>query len=315
MKMMNKIVKKRLDYIDTLKAIGILLVILGHISNPGTKFIYSFHMPLFFIISGFFIKFDISFKKFITSDIKRLIVPYFIFSIFGVCVETIKRFALHRPILDYVHEIKAVFIYMDFQHLINSYANILWFLPALFFARLLLYLIHKNIKNILLQIGLIIFLFIAGLYLELPFALDEAMNALLFVFVGNMYFKYFKSYNILILCLALIVVLLAYYGGIPKLNMATKDYESVFINILWAIGIVGIMIDLLKRYSINNNYISLWGRETMFVYIFHAYTNNIAHILVPEYWYVKFFITLSLLIILLIIKIKVFKNRFIFKYI
>ena len=52
---------KRLDYIDAAKAIAIILVIIGHsnwlsaIPRVG-RMIYSFHMPLFFIISGFFWK-------------------------------------------------------------------------------------------------------------------------------------------------------------------------------------------------------------------------------------------------------------------
>lgn len=53
---------KRLDYIDAAKAIAIILVIIGHsnwlsaIPRVG-RMIYSFHMPLFFIISGFFWKY------------------------------------------------------------------------------------------------------------------------------------------------------------------------------------------------------------------------------------------------------------------
>ena len=46
---------QRLTYIDTMKAIGIALIVFGH--APGLDaslkaFIYSFHMPLFFFISG-----------------------------------------------------------------------------------------------------------------------------------------------------------------------------------------------------------------------------------------------------------------------
>ena len=44
---------KRLHWIDTLKAIGIMLVFLGHSGAPFHDGIYLFHMPLFFIISGF----------------------------------------------------------------------------------------------------------------------------------------------------------------------------------------------------------------------------------------------------------------------
>lgn len=49
--------KKRLVFVDVAKAIAIFLVVLGHVvsSNTTTKLVlYSFHMPLFFILSGFF---------------------------------------------------------------------------------------------------------------------------------------------------------------------------------------------------------------------------------------------------------------------
>ena len=47
---------KRLDWIDWMKTIGIYLVILGHFQSVLEKFIYIFHVPLFFIISGILCK-------------------------------------------------------------------------------------------------------------------------------------------------------------------------------------------------------------------------------------------------------------------
>ena len=47
---------ENLEYIDVAKGIGILLVVLGHNLQDlplMTSWIYSFHMPLFFAISGF----------------------------------------------------------------------------------------------------------------------------------------------------------------------------------------------------------------------------------------------------------------------
>lgn len=43
----------RLEWIDWMKAIGIYLIVLGHFYSFGEKFIYAFHVPLFFLISGF----------------------------------------------------------------------------------------------------------------------------------------------------------------------------------------------------------------------------------------------------------------------
>lgn len=48
---------KRLEYIDIVKGIGIFLMVLGHSYSEDNasliiKWLYSFHMPLFFIVSG-----------------------------------------------------------------------------------------------------------------------------------------------------------------------------------------------------------------------------------------------------------------------
>lgn len=53
----NQLVEnKRIAYIDIAKGIGILFVMLGHClyseESPIRLFIYSFHMPLFFVLSG-----------------------------------------------------------------------------------------------------------------------------------------------------------------------------------------------------------------------------------------------------------------------
>lgn len=52
--------KGRIEYIDQTKGIGILLVLIGHCSLPLVgKFIYMFHMPLFYILSGVLWKDDL----------------------------------------------------------------------------------------------------------------------------------------------------------------------------------------------------------------------------------------------------------------
>ena len=47
--------KDRLDYVDLFRGIGILLMIMGHVGFGAhfDKFIYAFHVPMFFVISGF----------------------------------------------------------------------------------------------------------------------------------------------------------------------------------------------------------------------------------------------------------------------
>lgn len=44
----------RLNYIDCFRAIGICLMIMGHVGFGGhfDKWIHAFHMPMFFFVSG-----------------------------------------------------------------------------------------------------------------------------------------------------------------------------------------------------------------------------------------------------------------------
>ena len=78
----------RLDYIDSAKGIGILLVVIAHINYTQQllTIIYSFHMPLFFAISG--LLFDSSkyqnFKDFLTRKIRTLICPYILFYVLSI---------------------------------------------------------------------------------------------------------------------------------------------------------------------------------------------------------------------------------------
>lgn len=75
--------KERIDWIDIAKGIGIILVVMGHLAAEDQdlkRFIYCFHMPLFFFISGivFNIK-NIKFKKFFIKKFKSVYLPYAVF--------------------------------------------------------------------------------------------------------------------------------------------------------------------------------------------------------------------------------------------
>ncbi len=80
--------KKRIEWIDIVKGIGIILMVIGHAGNiPNIKlWIYSFHMPLFFAMDGYGFKmFDKSqfcgvsgLGRLIKRNIKAYIIPYIV---------------------------------------------------------------------------------------------------------------------------------------------------------------------------------------------------------------------------------------------
>lgn len=252
------ILQQKINWIDNLKTLGILAVILGHIASPFGSFIYSWHMPLFFMIAGFFIKFELSIKEFIIKDFKRLMVPYFIFAIVGLVLETIKRMALHRESLDYIHELQGIFIWMDMSSLINTYAFVLWFLPVLFFARVVLVVINKLVKNIFIQFFIILILFSISFLVQLPFGIDNSFNALLFVFLGSLFFRFYQNSKILYV-LPFVLIGLVIYIGVPSLDMATKNYQNIILNIVFALSVIFTIITVLKKLDFKSKLLTIWG--------------------------------------------------------
>ena len=68
---------RRIEWIDIAKGIGILLVILGHtIALKYSKVLYTFHMPLFFLLSGLVAKECCSFKDVFINKTKRVLKPW-----------------------------------------------------------------------------------------------------------------------------------------------------------------------------------------------------------------------------------------------
>ncbi len=138
------VTKERLNYIDIAKGIGILLVVLGHtITNesPIKTWLYSFHMPLFFIISGILCKHtheeDKKFTEIFVSKCKRLIIPYVSFELIYIFLWMIfhdfSLAALRWNIID------SLLLYCKVG------AN--WFLATLFVVELSFIMLVKCVKN------------------------------------------------------------------------------------------------------------------------------------------------------------------------
>lgn len=129
------------DWVDVAKGMGIVLVVLGHaiadilpnvyIFRKTFQIIYSFHMPLFFFLSGFcgikaLQKRQLHEKEaYILERFKRLLIPYFFV---GICYIPIKLF-----MADYVTK------KIDMQHIVMGFLcgdnpnSQLWTLYVLFF--------------------------------------------------------------------------------------------------------------------------------------------------------------------------------------
>lgn len=74
---------KRLDWIDIAKGIAIILVIVGHtVPNPSPlrHAIFSFHMPVFFILAGYTFR-PKPWRELVSGSVSRLLVPYVVLAL------------------------------------------------------------------------------------------------------------------------------------------------------------------------------------------------------------------------------------------
>ena len=80
--------KDRILWIDTMKAIGMFFIVLGHFFPPYiSAWIYTFNVPLFFFVSGFLAKKEDNWGFFWNKNMKGLIIPFLLLSsqILEVC--------------------------------------------------------------------------------------------------------------------------------------------------------------------------------------------------------------------------------------
>jgi len=104
----------RIDWVDVAKAVGIALVFYGHLvehfirwgvpaAADHMKWVYSFHIPAFFVLLGFVYKErDISFGAFLKRQIRTRLVPAWTFNI--VCMLAWIRAEFLRPDFGYIGE-------------------------------------------------------------------------------------------------------------------------------------------------------------------------------------------------------------------
>jgi acyltransferase len=199
----------RLHWIDTLKGFGITLVVFAHYSLPTAldTYIFSFHMPLFFFVSGFlfnFVKYTESATNFVKGRFKSLIMPYFAFAIL-TCLFYFLLDEAYSPGVTSIEFFKADIFHMVYSILyalgpMISYNPPLWFLTCLFVTEILFYLLAKKYYW---QPGkLIIWLIVAGIigYLysvyvpfRLPWNVDVTLTAIIFYGAGNLFRRLTES--------------------------------------------------------------------------------------------------------------------------
>lgn len=130
-------VKNRIDWADISKGIGILLVVFAHLQIPGVvlKFVFSFHMPLFVLISGYFFR-----PEKLSANIKKLLCCYFSL---GLITSLIYMLYNKYSILWFFKNLVRMLLGGSATHYRIDAAPALWFITALIVIELIAYLTDK----------------------------------------------------------------------------------------------------------------------------------------------------------------------------
>lgn len=160
---------RRVEWLDSLRGVAMLTVILGHVASMSKTMdtlIYSFHMPLFFMISGALFKVEkyASLKECVIDKAKKLLVPYcWLYAI------NIPFWYLNKKVLgDSEAGLGSIVLgFLTGNQAISSMASgALWFLPCLFLISVLFWWLADLDRRGKVKLeGSMVVVFLLGVYL------------------------------------------------------------------------------------------------------------------------------------------------------
>lgn len=295
----------RLDELDIAKGIGMLFVIFAHVNYTPELLtpIYSFHMPLFFVLAG--MEYDPAEYSRLRDMIWRrwhtLIKPYLFFSLASLAyVFLSEKLFAHATDLkseEYISAFIQIFIAQGSKPVLNTP---LWFVPCLFAAELIYFFLAKlktaacaivcfalAYAGWLLQSGMLAFD-----HAQLPWTLDSALYALSFYAAGNRLFPHAKQAmerirnhpNRREICLKVLVLCMVVWLPLAKMNGKVSLGSQILHNgfLFFLTGMIGTFAVLAVSMMLEDNRFLLWlGRNTFCLmsvhYMIRKYT-------IPKYY-------------------------------
>jgi len=268
----------RIKYIDSIKGIAILLMLLGHCmsqKNMLSMWISSFNMPLFFIISGFLFSYrnknNQEFQSMIKNKILKLMVPYFIFSLI---------LAIFFCVLDFLNS--GEFMSNLYKYVIRIIElkgiESLWFIPCLFITEIVFYLINNKFDKKTTYIMVLSIYFICAivgynkndLWFSVLFKSGVALLFFAFGYIMQKYIGLYKFSTTFILLINIIYIILFRLNGF--VGLGAFELNNIFLFVILGItGSVGIIFLMIKLENIDFKLLNFLGSNTIIILC----TNNI----------------------------------------
>ena len=279
---------QRLKWLDYAKGIGIFLVVLGHtlrglvnssILESSTavlaldRWIYAFHMPLFFFLSGLFIERSASkpFKDFVIDKLKTIAYPYLLWSL----LQSLLQIAVSR----YTNSQLA---WTNLWRIIYEPVMQFWFLYTLFVIMLVYAIARKLRVSQVLFLSLCLLLYtLQGyvglgpwgvLYLIQTYALYLGLGALV---ASKDSLAKLRQCKISTLQIVTIVGFLT-IGLAVGLNMTEEKWLEPAIALCGICATLTLAM-LLEQFNVTR-FVEQWGRLSLEIYVAHTIASSMLRI-------------------------------------
>lgn len=271
---------RRMDWVDNAKAIGIILVVYGHVARglqgaginlPEPLYeltdsvIYSFHMPLFFFLAGLFFYsslIKLGRGQLVFSKLDTIVYPYLIWSLLQGSIETL--------LSNYTNGNTA---FAEVLALLWAPRAQFWFLYALFFVFLVSTCVYSLMSK---RFNAALFLLAAGLYLfpnvlpQLNVSYFISQN-LVFFALGVIFTEYVDTQYTSrpwFLASALLAFILGQwlFHGILSLRYEDRGLESLLLAGVSILLVVS-CATYVSKYHLR--WLSFIGASSMAIYMMH----------------------------------------------
>lgn len=285
-------IESRIEWIDIAKGLGILFVMLGHcyLDTKYTFWFISFHMALFFFLSGYTFRIKEKYFSFLNKKIKSLLVPYLFFVIVTMLCNGLLA-VTHGNNYDVIGTAKL--------YLIQNRYTLLWFLICLFITEQFMFLLErlylrlgskKEYWIIASSVEFILFYFYrTRIGIDLPWNADLVLIGLAFMNFG----KYIREIELMkkiqkktLLLGSILLFLCICFSGynyfhFGKVDWYSNQYGNVWLYLVSAFSGVFATIFLASRIKCRK--LALLGRNSLVFYGLHRLIiDNLVFVVYPR---------------------------------
>lgn len=261
------------------KAIGIILVVLAHALPKNTfmwKYIQQFHMPLFYIISGFLYSCKGTWLQYVKKKIRALWMPFIGCGIITIVLKIIISFIVNHSIGITVKYVIKFLLMLELPPLQGA----TWFLSVLLYAMIVFDILIRVIHRVIEQNETIVIFvisviaFVIGSNIALPYYMSHILVALSYIGVGYD----LRRYEIYVEKVPILVDIIAFFliaGAAQINNVSVASNSYTYKSVFFLIGIIGSfsVLSFCKKYEnrINIQHIKkqyeFLGKNTMGILI------------------------------------------------